>query len=483
MRRNPTIPVLILLGALCCPTLLFLPGCSAFRSYPERVRYAQNAFADADYEEAAYALKKVSPARRDKLCFLLELGTLYHTMGDYAAGNEAFLDAVEIAREFDERALISLRDSAAFAASLVVNDKMRPYRGEPFERVLLHSYLAMNFLLQHDLENARVEILQAYARQKEAREQHAKRIARTKEEAEKKKLDTSEIISKVRGAYADQRDLLKKAGNVYQNAFTYYLSALVYELNGEISDAYIDVKTVHALNPNFLPARRDLLRYSRMLGLRGDYEKWRQEFGKGLEDCIPEGHGEVVLLFQCGLAPVKEEIKVGVPVPIKEHVNIITIALPKYRSRSNPVRAARLWGGGKELGTTQTLMDVEATAVRNLWDQALAIGFRHVVRSMGRLAATEYAKRKLGGLLYVPFVLLGHAIEQADLRSWISLPRNFQALRASLPAGSHKLELELLGSGASRRITLADVPVREGGLTFISLRSTRNLGTAKYVVF
>ena len=470
-------------GALCALMLLIAPGCAVFRSYPAQVRYAQNAFADGDYKEAAGALDRLTAARGSRLCYLLELGTVYHTMGDYGSAEKAFLQAAEIVKEFDERALVGLRDSAAFAASLLVNDKARPYRGEPFERVLLHTYLAVNYLLKGDLEGARVEILQGYATQKAAREENAKRIAHTKEEARKKKLDTDKIMLKVRDAYSDQQDLLKAAGNVYQNAFTYYLSALVYELNGEISDAYIDAKTVHALNPNFLPARRDLLRYSRMLGVRGEYQQWREAFGKALEDATPADHGEVALLFQCGLAPVKEEIKTTIPIPLKNHWNMVTIAIPKYRSRPNSVRAARLWADGKEVGTTQVLMDVEATAVCVLWDRAFGIGLRHAIRAAARLAATEYSRKKAGDWLYLPLLIFAHVTEQADLRSWISLPRNFQALRASLPAGSHRIEMELLGAGTMGRVALGDVPVRKGGMTIISLRSTRNLGTATYVAF
>ena len=483
MRARPAILGNVLGWGLCGLTLLCATGCSAFRSYPEEVRYAQNAFADGDPGEAIRALERRQFPGNDRLCYLLEVGTFSHTMGDYAKSNEQFLQAVETRREFDERAVVSLRDSAAFLAALIVNDKARPYRGSSFERVLVHTYLALNFLLQHDRENARVEILQAYAQQKQAREEHEKRIRKTMDEAGKKKWDTSGITAKVHAAYADQRGLLKKAGNVYQNAFTYYLSAIVYEMGDDDSNAYIDAKTVHALNPNFLPARRDLLRYSRRLGLRSDYEKWRRQFGEDLEESVPQGHGEILLLFQCGLGPVKEEAKIALPIPLKDHLSLVTIAIPKYRSRPNAVREARLWVDGKDLGSTHALMDVEATAVRSLWDEAPGIAFRQLLRAAGRFTAAEYAKRRLGNLAFLSAVLLGYAVEQADLRSWISLPRDFQVLRESVPAGSHEIRIQLLGGGERGCVTLTDVPVREGGITLVSLRSTRNHGTANYVVF
>jgi len=483
MKSKATMSGFALLPALCGLALLLASGCSMLRAYPQQMRSVQNAFAHGNYEHAASELEAMAPARRDKLCHLFELGTVRHTMGDYKASNTLFLAAVGLSREFDERAAVSLRDSAAFTAALLINDKAMSYRGSPFERVLLHTYLAMNFLMQRDLEGARVEILRAYAKQKEAREEHAKRIDKTKKEATKRKLDTSAIVKKVRAQYNDQQALLKKAGNVYQNAFTYYLSAVVYELGGEIDDAYIDVKTVHALNPNFLPARRDLLRHSRKLGFLSDYEAWKEEFGADLEESLPAGHGEIVLLYQCGLAPVKEEVKFAFPIPVKKRFSMVTVAIPKYRSRPDPVHAAKLSADGNCLGTTQALMDVEATAVRDLWDQAAEIAVRQLLRAAGRVAAAEYARREMGPLAFLAVLFVSHMVEQADLRSWLTLPHDFQVLRAALPAGSHRIEMALLGGGASGCVSLPEVPVRAGRMTIISLRSVGNRGTANYVAF
>jgi len=476
--NRPLCTALLLAAAMSA-----LAGCSAFQSYPQQVRYAQNAFADEDFQEAAWALEKASPSPRDRLCFLLELGTVCHTMGDYARSNRYFLQAAEAMEEFDRRAVVSLRDSAAFAASLLVNDKARPYRGSPFERVLLHTYLALNFLLQGDLEDARVEVLRAYQQQKEAREEHRERIERTVQEARKNRWNTEVIIARVRGAYADQRDLLEKAGNVYQNAFTTYLSSVIYELGGEISDAYIDAKAVHALNPNFLPARRDLLRFSRQLGLRSDYLRWREEFGDDLPDAVPAGHGEILLIHQRGLGPVKEQVKLAIPIPLRDHWTMVTVALPRYRSRPTRVRTVRLRVDGQDLGTAQALTDVEATAVRDLLDQAPAIALRQILRAAGRVSLAEYARRRVGSLVSVPLLLLGYAAEQADLRSWVSLPREFQVLRVEVPAGTHRVVLELLDGRALERIRLEGLRVREGGITVVNLRSFRDNGTADYAVF
>jgi len=486
-RRRRGVCLAALFGALVCLSLCGA-GCTVFQSYPERIGYAQGAFLDGDYGEAAHALEIQNPPDRDKLVFLMELGTYLHTKGDYEASNEKFLEAVGIMRAYDDRARIAVRDGASFAGAVIVNDAMRPYRGSDYERVLLHTYLAMNYLLMKKLDDARVEVLQAYAKQKEAREEHERAIRETKKEVSEKQLDGDKITKLVRNAYKEERRILKKAGNLYQNLFTYYLSSLVYELGGEYDDAYIDAHTVYSLNPAFPPARKDLLRLAWKSGRRRDFDRWRRRFGEVKGWRVPPGHGEIVLFYECGEAPVMDQVKLAIPAPTRDKKGqqvwtSVTVAIPKFHRRPNPVREAWLYVDGKQAGRSYALMDVEATAIRNLWDKAPAIAMRQVIRAAGRYAADRYARTQGGNLLGTLVALLGFAMEQADRRSWVSLPQSFQVARVTVPAGSHTVGLRLAGLRASGRVTLKDVKVRDGGITIVDLRSTGVRGTARYVTF
>jgi hypothetical protein len=325
-----------------------------------------------------------------------------------------------------------------------------------------------------------VEIRQSYTVQKVSREENEKRIQETRNEASRHQINSAGVSGRVSQVYDDQSALLAKAGNTYQNLFNYYLSGLVYEMGGEISDAYLDAKTIHSLNPDFLPTRADLLRYSRMLGLRDDYDRWRQRFGPEVPDALPAGHGSVILLFECGLAPVKEQIKFTVPIPLRDRMTAATISIPKYKERPNPIKAAQLVIGSSAAGVTQPLMDVDATAVRALWDQALGIALRELIRVSARVVLAAEQEHKGHDLASAGILLLGSVIEQADLRCWISLPQNFQALRVAAPAGTHRMEMQLQGGG---RVLLGDVPVREGGYTLIRLRTTGLHAAANFVTF
>jgi hypothetical protein len=443
------------------------------------VAYAQRAFADGAYAEALRAMEALDRPARDRVLYLLETGTIRHTQGDFRGSNRDFLEAAELMADFDRCAYLSLRDAAAFAGAIAVNDNLLPYRGAAHERILVHTYLALNFMLLRDMTGLRVEIQRAYARQQEARDEHAALIERTEDHAAEAGVRSEAVADVVAGAYADQRAILERAGNVYQNAFTYYVSSIAYELAGAIDDAYIDAKTVYRLNPGFRPVRRDLLRYARRLGLASDYARWRRLFGDEVDDAVPAGHGEIILLFECGRAPSLEEIKIAVPVPVDDGTNLVTVALPKFAPRPNPVDRAVVYVDGMRLAATTPLMSVEATAVRELWGRAVAIAARQVLRLAGRFAAIEAARREhplLGALAS----LFAYVLEEADLRSWNSLPRDVQVARASVPAGRHAVAVDLEGG---ERLCVGELTFREGGKTILVLRSLGRRGTVHTVAY
>jgi hypothetical protein len=469
------------LGAVAL-LLPLLVGCSVVTNYPDTVQKAQAAFEDGKSAAAVAQMEKLSPPSGDAALYQMETGTFQRAGADYAASEKSFRQALDLCKEFDERATVSLRDTASYAASLLVNDKAIPYRGAFYERVLLNTFLSMNYLMVGNMENARVMVMQAEQRQKEARAEYDEEIAKSKEEAGKRNLNSDEMAAKVRGGFGDQSAILEKAGNIYQNAFMLYLSSIVFELNGEADNAYILAKLVHELNPGFLSVRADLLRQAKRVGRTEDYDRLRSTFGKDVPDAIPAGHGQIVVLFACGLAPVKEELKstLSVSLAAGQSPTDVALAIPKYKSRPNPVQAAGVVVDGKVIGATQPLMDVEATAVKDLWDRSAGIAFRQVVRAGVKAAAAEVAKAKGGSFAGQLTTMTGNALEQADLRSWISLPHDMQAFRAATPAGEYPARLDLVdGEGkVVGAIDLGKITVKEGAITFVDARSTGTCGVA-----
>ena len=129
---------------------------------------------------------------------------------------------------------------ATEGATLLVSDNIKDYKAEDFENVLINTYLAMNYAVLGNFEDALVE----------ARRTNQKLYM---------------MVS-------------RRQAQVQQNAFTKYLSAVLYETDGDFNNAYVDYKAVHDLVPGYPGLGRDLWRVAKINGIDDDLEKWDAEY-------------------------------------------------------------------------------------------------------------------------------------------------------------------------------------------------------------
>ena len=77
-----------------------------------------------------------------------------------------------------------------------------------------------------------------------------------------------------------------------------------------------------------------------------------------------------------------------------------------------------------------------------------------------------------GGIALVAATLYNIVTEQADLRSWLTLPQNIQVARIPLQAGHHDLVLSLKGStGRNLQKRPISLEMEPGQKVFIHFRS------------
>ncbi len=120
-------------------------------SYVKQMHESERLFYSGKYKEAASKLlPAVNKSGKDQLLFQMECGTMLHAAGDYKNSNNFLISAAKIA----DKVTTSISKQAA---SLFVSDRVTNYKGEDFERVLIHMYSGINFLMLNDTENARVE--------------------------------------------------------------------------------------------------------------------------------------------------------------------------------------------------------------------------------------------------------------------------------------------------------------------------------------
>jgi hypothetical protein len=152
--------------------------------------------------------------------------------------------------------------------------------------------------------------------------------------------------------------------------------------------------------------------------------------------------GNLVLVFECGMGPEK-------------YADGGQDELARYRPRPHPAVRARASLGGKDLGTSSLLVDVDYQA-RTLGGTAMEgirkgkAVFKTVSTTAGVVLLSQAARDRgdsartqaiAGGALLLAGLLTSTA---ADTRHWPTLPSSVHALTATVPPGAHVLEVDFL---------------------------------------
>jgi hypothetical protein len=227
----------------------------------------------------------------------------------------------------------------------------------------------------------------------------------------------------------------------------------------------VDYKKTLSLAPQFSRLRKDLIRGALKLDWSSDLEKWRRTLQVTDEE-IKEARrelretGGVVLLYQNGFAPEK------VPSPQWQEI-------PIFRSRYNKYRAAHLYLNGEAMARTEVLYDVEKVAKENLDAKYAGLIAKRVGGVVAReVLGNELDKKQQGvGTL---FKMAMYMANQADTRSWLTLPQSFQLARVQVPPGKYRASIRLedaYGNQGEER-PLGEIEVkRAGDIQVLSYRS------------
>lgn len=405
----------------------------------------------------------------DQILYTMERGRMAQIIGQAEVSKKDFGATMEAIKVNEEKATVSASGIGAQAAAVMVNDNAIPYEGEGYERVMLHHFQAMNHLVNKDVEGAAVEVRRANAEQEEALKRHEKELEKARAEAEEKELNPEEASTGVASRFEVLDEVAGKVKNSFQNAYTFYMSGLVYELMNQPNDAYIDYKKALEIFPDNSYLKRDVGRLAHSLGMTEEQEALRERFGAELlsgAGSVKGGDGDLVVLYEDGFVPQKKEIKIPIPVP---RAGLVAVAFPIYNEKWSdcaPLTVARPDG---EIGATEPICYLNALAVKALKEKVPAIAIRQTIRAAAKAATAAVAKEHLGSLGSLTASIYNLVSENADLRSWVTLPANAQIMRATLPAGIHRLTVAQKGSNVSAPV---EVEIREGGKTFLRVIRT-----------
>lgn len=454
--------------------LVLAPGCAAWGDYNSDTRKARRDFEAGSASSALERLAGETDNELDGLCFTLERAVMAQAAGLLELSRRDFEKAERQVEAFEDRGLSPV-NASEYAGAIFVNDKMIPYQGESFERVLIPVFNCRNYLLEGRLEDAMVEVRRIWKQQDIAKQLHQKELADSQQQAADHHVDTRQLPG-VERQVVYPPGALASPESIYEVTYAHWLAALVSEATGHLDDARISLESVAKVRPDLAFVQRDLARLS-----------------GGDERC---DDGSVALLFDCGWAPHKAELKVVFPT----YHSIGAVAIPIYERSPNPVARARLRIGDRTFETA-VLSDVESIAFKHHKDRLPVIVTRQAIRAAVKIAAGEATAygvkeglksgkgkgRRGAAQAEIAGWAAGLAVgvynwvsEQADLRAWLSLPQTFQGTRAFLPPGEHPATLELIGFSGEvvSAVDIGPVKVTRGKISFIVARS---VGTTVYV--
>ena len=443
--------------------LLFLSSCA---SYNKQVAVYYDNLQEGNYEKAASSLdnNKLLKKDRNQLLYLLERGKVSHLLQQWDNSNTYFNEADHIM----EDAKTSAKD---IALGTLLNPMMQTYKGEDFEKYLVHYYKALNYLQLGLTDDALVE---------------ARRISL--------RINT-------------QEDKVGNKNKYSEDAFSLMLQGLIYERANDINNAFIAYRNAADvyLNNNGsyygtgMPEqlKKDLLRTAHANGFMDELGRYEKLLNAQFKEEPKQEGGELILFWENGSAPVKQQEDLyftlfkdasgsfmfadatglynNIPFDFNNGYNSndvklddlrsFRVALPRYEAQPLVYSSSSLQVNNqtyfleaveninnlafstlkermlKELSATLTRLAIKKLAEAAIRPKEEKED-KNKTEEQKKQDKKEKAQREA---LALGLQLFNFATEKADTRNWQSLPHTIYYARIPLQKGLNTIALQLTG--------------------------------------
>jgi hypothetical protein len=443
--------------------VLTLAGCG---SSANRYLLVDKSLLARDYQAADAVIQKAEDeyGAKSRVLYGMDRGMTLQLAGEYQKSNEV------LERAEDEVDRLYTRSVRTETLAFMTNDNSLPYEGEPFEQVMINVLKALNYACLDRWEDALVE---------------ARRIDH--------RLNVLTDRTKDKTAYRD-------------DGFARYLSGILYESAGDLNNAFIAYRKAYetfeasrAWSRTGVPSqlRSDLLRAADALHLGQELAEYQRRF----PDTAWQSHEEqrrlahVLVISYNGRAPRKEDQFLDLPISLdalqlvllnrgftsgnrQQHRaadsvlyglngRVVRVALPRIVPQKTqvPVDTVNLIPeqGAPIVVRTELAQNVTALADKALSERMAGIAVKAVARAAFKYSLAEGATRgtqqAVGGDagpwvgLAVGLLTKGFAVasEEADKRSWRTLPDEIHFARMWVAPGAYRFSSGASGTGASAK--------------------------------
>lgn len=427
--------------------MLFLFSCA---SYNDKIVLYYKQVKEGNYADAGKELDKNALLQkpRNRLLFLMERGKISHLNGDFSGSNNYFNEADSILESGNGGVGDAL-------VGTLVNPMTQSYKGEDFEKFMIHYYKALNYIYLNQPDEAVVE---------------ARRIT---------------LQAQLQGEKFNDKD------NRYsKDAFSLTLQGLIYESIGDQNNAFIAYRNAievyqSAENQTWygttipLSLKKDVMRMADRNGFQSELLRFEKLFDMKYNQETSDNGGELIFFWENGIAPVKQQEEFffslikssngslvfsnggNIFIPYEgsgdiglNGVSSLRATFPKYVAQPSYYSSATLSNAADSVSFEKT-EDINELAFATLRQRFV----KEMTKTLSRLAVKKSAEYLLkasskgsgkNGQNNTLLEGLGFGMqlysllsEKADTRNWQSLPSVINYTRIPLNEGENTLVLHL----------------------------------------
>lgn len=395
-------------------------------------------------EPSAFNLSVVGSG--DEVCWRVEGGAHKFLTGDYAGSISDFGAAKSRIEEYENRAIVNLRQAGSETAGLLTNPCALPYRAFSRDRVMIPVFTALDYLAQGDEEGFNVELNAIRTTQQDIMDKNAAFFEAEKEATEKakaknaaaaKSCDTDKVLkhannASVAAAIEKAREVSHRGYAELLNPLATFLSGWGYLRQGDAQNACIDfIRLKQALPQNALVSANCVAAI--------------QAAGKDLPASLasvapaPAPNGSVLVIVANGRSAAFRQVSLYLPIVIPSNPILATVAWPVPEYYTAPYSRIQVVSDGVTFEALP-VADMDAIICSEYMDRLPGMITRIVLSTAAKETAAYFANeaaRRAGTVAHVVTWIATASYKvtfnTADTRSWEMLPKEYRLAQLPLP--------------------------------------------------
>jgi hypothetical protein len=456
-------------------TVIALTGCAtnwhdAHKTYA--TPYEQGQFATAS-EEVTRIAKSIST--QDKVLVDLEAGAILRAAGKISESNASLDDADKMIGDYSQWPTVKITEEAVAALTTV---RTIYYRGTLCDLVMLNVYRALNHMELGNADGARTYLIRASFVQQDIADKYAAELRKEQAKLDQEKVDpqgqydvNKTLTAKdAQGQSLDQRlkhDTYKDLYNLqpyadYINPFCDYMSG-VYFLGA-------------ALDPS------DRERAATSFKRTASMVKANPFVLEDVQEAERVANGATVtpttyVIFETGVAPEMDQVQIPLPLFIfSNQAPTVVLYFPVMKPRAGCAPFCRVTTSGGGSYQTVVVSDMDSVIEQEFKNQLPTLITRMLIGAATKAAIDAAVKQGLkneSDFAQIAFSIASTvyqtAMNQADLRLWESLPKQFQVARFPTP-DDRTVTLNVLDNTPAIKVKLAS---GSGRINVVWVKSVR----------